>query len=311
MQRLSRAFPTTSLNSLVTRFAPSPRLANAALNTVLRPFHSNAIHLRGAAPPANPQGKPVTASVISELKDIKADLLKAVKEEIDDYSDEHALKPEDLKEYETYVKELKMSITPGDANGTVRATRTQNGYDVAIRFNENADEDEPEEIEKDAEEETEATEEGQRGAADADVEDRDPVQDEQVTTNSLDGVTKHSFDVDLKPAGKTGPVMRVHAVAGKDERLYIEGLSFYRTTADVEADDRAQEAVVNGEPSNAKSNATFLEYDLLPEYVQDKLADMLDLLRIDDQTARFVQTCAAASARRTHTKKLDLLQAFL
>jgi len=156
-------------------------------------------------------------------------------------------------------------------------TKTTRGYDVRIIFNEEVDEDE----EDDAEEKE----------ADENKEEED-----------LQPTGKYSFTVDLKPHLKESPAMRIYSVSGKDEKLYFEGLSFASSWAEF---DKAMKA------ETGPATTDNVEYDDLAEDTQDKIADFMDLLKIDDFLAKFIQAAASESKRKNHVRVLEKFEKFL
>ncbi len=106
-----------------------------------------------------------------------------------------------------------------------------------------------------------------------------------------DNSYSYSFTADVQ-SKDGGAVFRVFAVSSKDGKLYFEGMS----CADkVEAVDEYP----------------VLDYNDLPTQTQDKIADFMDLLKIDDEFAQFIPAVAAEMSRVSHYSQIQQIAAFL
>jgi len=100
----------------------------------------------------------------------------------------------------------------------------------------------------------------------------------------------YSFVVDVKPKDAEKTKMRVYAVSAKDGKLYFEGLTVGEATEEEEY------------PA--------IDYNDLSTAMQDKLADFMDLLKIDDEFAQFVPAAAAEMQRQNVSDQLTALGKF-
>lgn len=175
--------------------------------------------------------------------------------------------------YAQYVSENKLTITENKKDERIVVSKTIHGYDVTVNFAMSPDPDDGE---------GEGGEEG----ADEEGKKKEESGDEQ------DESYNYSFVTDVKPAGQEGPVFRVFAVSSKENKLYFEGLSMAKTAADVV--DFPQ-----------------VDYNDLSTATQDKIADFMDLLKVDDTFAQFVPAVAAEMSRQGHYDQLTGLHGFL
>jgi len=193
------------------------------------------------------------------------------------------------------MKENKITLSENSDRSGVVLTKSTKGYDCRIQFNDTADED------MEADKEGEEEEEVEEDAAAEEKESEEEKEDEG------DKPEKHTFSVDLKPANKDGPAMRLYCIASKDEKLYFEGLSFAKTWENFDIADKS-DVTASVSPS---PDIDHVEFEYLNEETQDKIADFMDLLKIDDELARFVQATAIESQRKKHVSALQKLESFM
>jgi len=102
----------------------------------------------------------------------------------------------------------------------------------------------------------------------------------------------YSFVTDVTTAGTEAPIMRVYGVSSKDGKCYFEGLTIAQSAAQL-------------------TDFPAIDYNDLPTETQDKIADFMDLLKIDDEFAQFLPAVAAEMQRQEHVNQLGNLQKFL
>jgi len=174
-----------------------------------------------------------------------------------------------------YIRENKVTLNETTKEGAIVMTKTVRGYDLRITFAEEVDQDEE----------------------DNEGEEKDEDENKEF---ELEQTGKYTFTVDLKPHGKESPAMRIYSVSAKDEKLYFEGLSFADSWAEIDKEAQSEQASID-----------HVQYDDLAEETQDKIADFMDLLKVDDYLAKFIQAAAAESKRKTHIRVLQKLEKFL
>jgi len=200
-------------------------------------------------------------------------MLGKLQQEVDQVGEEESSLDE-------YIKEMNLKVSPKDKNSVgPYATTSINGYDIKIVLPDVEDE-EP------AQEEEQEEEEKQQGESDEARFERD-----------------RNFYVILKPTGKEGPCLQVQCISGKrGPHLMLEGFFFGDNMAQLEPSSE-EDFEKNGEPE-------FLHYDALTDDVQDKIADLFDVIKIDDDLAMFVQLMGLRTARKETSARLSRLSKF-
>jgi len=220
-------------------------------------------------------------STALSVPDAKKSVLEGIAAEFEKYSPFPSDSP-----YNNYIRDNKLTLTD-DKKGTVTITKTIKGYDVRVILQDTADEDEDEDedkLDEKDENENEANEEEGK---------------EENENEESDDSPKYSFTVDLKPTGKSSPTMRFFCIAAKNEKLYFETLAFSNTWEELDKDDMDVEMI---DP---------VDFEHLSDKTQDKISDFMDLLKIDDEFARFVQATALEYQRIRYVRSLQKLENFM
>jgi len=158
--------------------------------------------------------------------------------------------------YAGYIKEHGITVDWDFKSDIITVKKSKNGYDIRVLFNTTSSLDE-DGMNEDEEGEKEENEENQDDNEDDDRPQQFPLM------------------VHVSKAGKTP--LRVHGLVGKDGKLYFEGFTV--------GDDDYKEVK---ELSEEFSLPYRIEYNDMSTELQDKLADFMDHLRIDDEFAQFV-----------------------
>jgi len=108
------------------------------------------------------------------------------------------------------------------------------------------------------------------------------------------------FFVDVRTENKDSLVFRLHALAEKDGKLYFERVVVGKSVE--ELDTKNDLAILNRPGIN---------FDDLSEDLQDRLADFMDHLKVDDDLARLVQLTSGEFRRRNHLNNLLQLNTFV
>jgi len=174
--------------------------------------------------------------------------------------------------YAKYVSEHKLDIALDAKQEQVTIKKSILGYDLKVQFTQSPDP-----------EDNEANEENEQEDAEG--------EEEKKSKDEFDGFN-YSFLVDVKPTGTSGPTMRVFAVSSKDSKCYFEGLTLADTDAQL-------------------TDYPAIDYNDLSVEAQDKLADFMDMLKVDDELAQFIPAAAAETHREGHITQLSKLKKFL
>eukprot|EP00823_Brevimastigomonas_motovehiculus_P004060 TRINITY_DN259_c0_g1_i1.p1 TRINITY_DN259_c0_g1~~TRINITY_DN259_c0_g1_i1.p1 ORF type:complete len:251 (-),score=66.10 TRINITY_DN259_c0_g1_i1:151-903(-) len=229
---------------------------------------------RAFATASIPQQKPAATPKPVSLKTIKKDLIDLLEEEQKSYPG-----PQPTDDYMKYIKEKEFKITQSD-DKQICIVKESNGYSMKIKFSEDrdpADEDEVDEKELEEEEETKNP--------------KAQEENEEENEEDDDADAEFTFKVDLVNKDKSeAGTMRVSCVA-TPETMYITNLCV-GTEAELE-------------------KMVPIDFDAFSDPLQDKIADFLDKLGIDDEFAQFVYTCAFEHKRQRFVNALDSVRKFV